>query len=51
MILEHSKTATELAYAEVISYNKKKLERARQNESQQHDRQQDRVNGERKNLM
>jgi hypothetical protein len=30
---EQSKTATELAYAEVISYNKKNLERELQNES------------------
>ncbi len=32
---EQSKTATELAYAEVISYNKKNLERELQNESRQ----------------
>jgi hypothetical protein len=37
---EQSKTATELAYAEVISYNKKNLERKLQNESRQHNRQQ-----------
>ena len=37
---EKSKTATELAYAEVISYNKKNLERELQNESRQHNRQQ-----------
>ncbi len=37
---ENSKTATELAYAEVISYNKKNLERELQNESRQHNRQQ-----------
>ena len=37
---EQSKTATELAYAEVISYNKKNLERELQNERRQHDRQQ-----------
>ena len=37
---EKSKTATELAYAEVISYNKKNLERELQNESRQLDRQQ-----------
>ena len=30
---EQTKTATELAYAEVISYNKKNLERELQNES------------------
>ena len=36
---EKSKTATELAYAEVISYNKKNLERELQNESRQHNRQ------------
>ena len=40
---EKSKTATELAYAEVISYNRKNLERELQNESQQHNRQQDRT--------
>ena len=37
---EKSKTATELAYAEVISYNRKNLERELQNESRQHNRQQ-----------
>ena len=37
---EKSKTATELAYAEVISYNKKNLERELQNESRQHNKQQ-----------
>ena len=37
---EQTKTATELAYAEVISYNRKNLERELQNESRQHDRQQ-----------
>ncbi len=36
------KTATELAYAEVISYNRKNLERELQNESRQHNRQQGR---------
>ena len=40
---EQSKTATELAYAEVISYNRKNLERELQNESRQHNRQQDKV--------
>ena len=40
---EQSKTATELAYAEVISYNKKNLERELQNESRQHNRQQNRT--------
>ena len=39
---EKSKTATELAYAEVIHYNKKNLERELQNESRQHNRQQSR---------
>jgi len=34
------KTSTELAYAEVISYNKKNLERELQSESRQHNRQQ-----------
>ena len=37
---EKSKTAAELAYAEVISYNKKNLERELQNESRQHNKQQ-----------
>ena len=37
---EQTKTATELAYAEVISYNKKNLEREFQNESRQHNKQQ-----------
>ena len=37
---EKSKTATELAYAEVISYNRKNLERELQNKSRQHNRQQ-----------
>lgn len=32
---EQTKTATELAYAEVISYNRKNLERELQNESRQ----------------
>ncbi len=36
---EQNKTTTELAYAEVISYNKKNLERELQNESRQQDRQ------------
>ena len=40
---EQTKTATELAYAEVISYNKKNLERELQNESRQHNRQQSRT--------
>ena len=40
---EKSKTATELAYAEVISYNRKNLEREIQNESRQHNRQQVKV--------
>ena len=40
---EQTKTATELAYAEVISYNKKNLERELQNESRQHNRQQNRA--------
>ena len=39
---EKSKTATELAYAEVISYNRKNLARELQNESRQQDRQQGR---------
>ena len=37
---EKSKTATELAYAEIISYNRKNLERELQNENRQHNRQQ-----------
>ncbi len=37
---EKSKTAAELAYAEVISYNRKNLERELQDESRQHNRQQ-----------
>ena len=40
---EQIKTATELAYAEVISYNRKNLERELQNESRQHNRQQGRM--------
>ena len=40
---EKSKTAAELAYAEVISYNKKNLERELQNESRQHNKQQSRT--------
>ena len=40
---EKSKTATELAYAEVISYNKKNLERELQNENRQHNKQQSRT--------
>ncbi len=40
---EQTKTATELAYAEVISYNKKNLERELQNESRRHNRQQSRT--------
>ncbi len=37
---KQTKTATELAYAEVISYNKKNLERELQNERRQQNRQQ-----------
>ena len=40
---EKPKTATELAYAEVISYNRKNLARELQNESRQHNRQQGRT--------
>ena len=40
---EQSKTATELAYAEIISYNRKNLDRELQNESRQHNRQQSRT--------
>ena len=39
---EQTKTATELAYAEVIGYNRKNFERELQNESRQHNRQQSR---------
>jgi hypothetical protein len=35
---EQTKTVIELAYDEVISYNKKNLERELQNESRQHNR-------------
>ena len=35
---EQSKTATELAYAEIIRYNKKNLEKEFQNESRQQSR-------------
>ncbi len=37
---EKPKAATELAYSDVIGYNKKNLERELQNESRQHNRQQ-----------
>ncbi len=40
---EQTKTATELAYAEVVSYNKKNLERELQNEIRQHNRQQNKT--------
>ena len=40
---EKSKTAIELAYAEVISYNRKNLERELQNESRQYNKQQGRT--------
>ena len=40
---EQTKTATELAYAEVIGYNKKNLERELQNESRQHNKQQNKT--------
>jgi len=40
---EKSKTATELAYAEVIGYNRKNLAGELQNESRQHNRQQGRA--------
>ena len=39
---EQTKTAAELAYAEVIGYNRKNLARELQNESRQHNRQQGR---------
>ena len=41
--LYQTRTATELAYAEVIGYNKKNLERKLQNKSQQQNRQQSRT--------
>lgn len=40
---EQTKTATELAYAEVISYNRKNIERELQNESRQRNRQQGKI--------
>ncbi len=40
---EKTKTVTELAYAEVISYNRKNLARELQNESRQHNRQQNKT--------
>jgi hypothetical protein len=40
---EQTKTATELAYAEVISYNRKNFERELQNRRRQHNRQQSRT--------
>ena len=40
---EETRPATELAYAEVISYNRKNLERELQNESRQHNRQQNKT--------
>ncbi len=40
---EQTKTATELAYAEIISYNKKNLARELQNEIRQHNRQQGKI--------
>ena len=40
---EQTKTATELAYVEFISYNKKNLERELQNESRQYNRLQSRL--------
>ncbi|RKJ17518.1 hypothetical protein D7X48_22055 [bacterium D16-50] len=48
---EQTKTATELAYAEVISYNRKNLERELQNESRQHNRQQNKTKRRGRNLM
>ena len=47
---EQTKTATELAYAEVITYNKKNLERELQNEGRQHNRQQDKTKGREKEI-
>ena len=40
---EQTKTATELAYAEIISYNRKNLERELQNESRQHNKRQNKT--------
>ena len=48
---EQSKTATELAYAEVISYNRKNLERELQNESRQQNRQPGRAKGREEELL
>lgn len=40
---EKTETATKLAYAEIISHNKKNIERELQNESRQHNRQQNKT--------
>ena len=42
---EQAKVATELAYAEVISYNRKNLERKLQNESRQKNKEQESIKG------
>lgn len=42
---EQTRTAKELTYAEVISYNRKNLEREPQNESRQRNRQQNETEG------
>ena len=47
---EQTKTVTELAYAEVITYNKKNLERELQTESRQHNRQQGRTKRRREEI-
>ena len=45
---EQSKITTELAYAEIISYNRKNLEREFQNEGRQHNKQQNKTKLSRK---
>ncbi len=40
---EQTKTATELAYAGITSYNRKNLERELQNESRQHNKRQNKT--------
>lgn len=42
---EQAKVATELAYAEVIGYNRKNLERELQNESRQKNKEQESIKG------
>ena len=47
---KQTKTATELAYADVIRYNKKNLEKQLQNESRQHNRQQSKTKRREKDI-